>query len=149
MAADADAPNKPEYKKLLIRTRTMFETWQNERDGKYKFPQIYYDIRNLINQYDRVHGRTKKAPSKSGDGTENTPPTTLPKKVTWSIKQCYYCLPFLRCWQRKISKKVISPEHIEDSDTDASIVIADFNPGNTPLTTVPESNVSTILLILG
>ncbi|KAF7762521.1 hypothetical protein Agabi119p4_1452 [Agaricus bisporus var. burnettii] len=119
MSADAEAPNKSDFKKLLIRTRTMFEIWQNERDPKYKFPPLYYEIRTVISQYDRTHGRSKKGTSaKSAESPENQ---SVPKK-------------------RKIGKKVSSPEVIEDSDSDTSVVIADFNPENAPLTKAGEAS---------
>ncbi|EKM74263.1 hypothetical protein AGABI1DRAFT_95761 [Agaricus bisporus var. burnettii JB137-S8] len=120
MSADPEANTKSDNnKKLLIRTRTMFETWQNERDPKYKFPSVYYDLRNIIVQHDRAHGRTKKASTtKATDASETN---ALPKK-------------------RKIGKKVSSPETIEDSDSDASVIVADFNPGNTPLTIAGDQN---------
>lgn len=138
MSADAEAPNKSDFKKLLIRTRTMFEIWQNERDPKYKFPPLYYEIRTVISQYDRTHGRSKKGTSaKSTESPENQ---SVPKKVKWSTRQCFYCLPYLRCWQRKIGKKVSSPEVVEDSDSDTSVVIADFNPENAPLTKAGEAS---------
>ncbi|XP_006459582.1 hypothetical protein AGABI2DRAFT_116545 [Agaricus bisporus var. bisporus H97] len=120
MSADPEANTKSDNnKKLLIRTRTMFETWQNERDPKYKFPSVYYDLRNIIVQHDRAHGRTKKASTtKATDASETN---ALPKK-------------------RKIGKKVSSPETIEDSDSDASVIVADFNPGNAPLTIAGDQN---------
>ncbi|EKM74078.1 hypothetical protein AGABI1DRAFT_95887 [Agaricus bisporus var. burnettii JB137-S8] len=114
MSADAEAPNKSDFKKLLIRTRTMFEIWQNERDPKYKFPPLYYEIRTVISQYDRTHGRSKKGTSaKSAESPEN---------------------------HVRLDKKVSSPEVIEDSDSDTSVVIADFNPENAPLTKAGEAS---------